>query len=157
MGGAIHDTLCMLTRREPTTYAVALGAREEQNLYTAELAAIAIAMRCLPHNLVGRRITIFTSNIGALLAVSQPRHQSGQASIEEIYGAARSLRKGGNSISLAWILSQGDFDLNRRAKESLEHDFCSIYHRKDVKEDTCHIREPQDKMPDGSRSTEPST
>lgn len=118
MGGAIHDTLGMLTRREPTTYAVALGAREEQNPYTAELAAIAMAMRCLPHNLVGTRITIFTSNLGALLAVGQPRHQSGQVSIEEIYRAARSLRKGGNSISLAWIPSQGDFDLNRRAKEA---------------------------------------
>src|ERR1700733_568801 len=61
--------------------------------------------------LVGRQITIFTSNLGALLAASQPRHQSGQASIEELYNAAHALRKGGNSISLVWVPSQGDFDL----------------------------------------------
>ena len=118
MGGAIYDTLGIVTRVEPTTYAVTLGARTEQNPYIAELAAMAMAMRCLPHHLVGRQITIFTSNLGALLAASQPRHQSGQASIEELYNAAHELRKGGNSISLVWVPSQGDFDLSRRAKEA---------------------------------------
>ena len=82
------------------------------------VAAMAMAMRCLPHHLVGRQITIFTSNLGALLAASQPRHQSGQASIEVLYNAAHALRKGGNSISLVWVPSQGDFDLSRRAKEA---------------------------------------
>jgi hypothetical protein len=118
MAGAIYDTLGMITRREPIAYAVALGTRREQNPYTAELAAMAMAIRCLPHHLVGRRVTIFTSNLGALLAVSQPRHQSGQASIEEIYETARALRKGGNSISLVWVPSQGDFNLSRTAKET---------------------------------------
>jgi hypothetical protein len=85
MGGAIYDTLGIVTRREPITYAVTVGARTEQNPYTAELAAVAMAMRRLPRHLMGRQITIFTSNLGALLAVSQARHQSGQASIGEIY------------------------------------------------------------------------
>jgi hypothetical protein len=76
MGGAIYDTLGIVTRREPITYAVTVGARTEQNSYTAELAAVAMAMRRLPLHLVGRQITIFTSNLGALLAVGQPRHQS---------------------------------------------------------------------------------
>jgi hypothetical protein len=69
-GGAIHDTLGIVTSREPITYSVTLGIRIEQNPYTAELAAMAMAMKHLPPHLVGRHITIFTSNQGALLAVS---------------------------------------------------------------------------------------
>ena len=118
MGGAIYDTLGIVTDKEPTTYSVTLGAREEQNAYTAELAAIAMALRCLPTHLVGRRITVFTSNQGALLATSQPRHQSGQISIGEIYDAASILRRGGNSISMMWVPAQGGFDLSTKAKEA---------------------------------------
>jgi hypothetical protein len=77
MGGAIHDTLGIVTGREPIAYSVTLGARTEQNPYTAELAAIAMAMKRLPLHLVGRQITIISNYQGALLATSQPRHQSG--------------------------------------------------------------------------------
>jgi hypothetical protein len=44
MGGVIHDTLGIITGREPITYLATLGARTEYNPYTVELAAIAIAM-----------------------------------------------------------------------------------------------------------------
>ncbi|CZR65320.1 uncharacterized protein PAC_15220 [Phialocephala subalpina] len=118
MGGAIHDTLGIVTSREPIIYSATLGARTEQNPYTAELAAMAIAMKRLPLHIVGRQITITTSNQGALLATSQPKHQSGQVSIEEIYEVARMLRKGGNSVSMIWIPSQGNFELGKRAKEA---------------------------------------
>ena len=37
---------------------------------TAELAAISMAIRCLPLDLQGRQITIFSSNQAALLALS---------------------------------------------------------------------------------------
>ena len=100
IGGVTHDTLSTGTIREPITYSVTLGTREEQNPYTAELEAIAMAMRRLPWYLVGRQITIFMSNKGALQATSQPRHQSEQTSIGEVYKAACILRKGGNSISI---------------------------------------------------------
>jgi len=118
MGGAIHDTLSIVAGREPITYSVTLGARTEQNPYTAELAAMAMAMKQLPRHLVGRQITIITSNQGALLATNQPNHQSGQTSIGEVYELARILRKGGNSISMIWMPSQGSFELDRRAKEA---------------------------------------
>jgi hypothetical protein len=62
MGGAIYDTLSNRQNGEPITYSVTLGTRTEQNPYTAELAAIAMAIRCLPLFLVGRQITIFTSS-----------------------------------------------------------------------------------------------
>jgi hypothetical protein len=84
MGGAIHDTLGNTPNREPVIYSVTLGTRAEQNPYTAELAAIVMAMRCLPPRLLRRQITIFTSIQAALLAVSQPKHQSGQASIGQV-------------------------------------------------------------------------
>jgi hypothetical protein len=118
MGGVIHDTLGIVTGRELITYPVTLGTRTEQNPYTAELAAMAMAMKRLPLHLVGRQITIISSNQGALLATSQPRHQSGQTSIEEIYKVASALRKGGNSISMIWIPSQESVELSRRAKEA---------------------------------------
>jgi hypothetical protein len=62
IGGAIHDTLGIATGREPITYSVTLGTRTEQNPYTAELAAMAMAMKRLPLHLVGRQITIISSN-----------------------------------------------------------------------------------------------
>jgi hypothetical protein len=70
IGGAIYNTLSLVTRKEPIMYIVTSGVRTEQNPYIVELAAIAMAMRCLPHHLVGRQITIFTRNLGALLAAS---------------------------------------------------------------------------------------
>jgi hypothetical protein len=99
MGGAIHDTSGNTSSREPVTYSITVGTRSEQTPYTAELAAIAMAMRCLPPDLRGRRITIFTSNKGALLALGKPMHQSGQSSIGQVYNAVRNLRKGGTTFA----------------------------------------------------------
>jgi hypothetical protein len=79
--------MAIIEDTEPVTYTVTLGARTEQNPCTAELAAIAMAMRCLPPYVQGRQITVFTSNQAALLSVSQPQHQSGQTSIRRIYDA----------------------------------------------------------------------
>lgn len=100
MGGAIYDTLGIVTRREPTTHAVTLGVRTEQNPYGAELAAMALTMRYFPHHLVGRQITVYTSNRGTLHSASQPKHQSGLASIEELYNAVHAARKRGNLFGM---------------------------------------------------------
>jgi ribonuclease HI len=116
MGGAIYDTLSNMQNGEPITYSVTLGTRTEQNPYTAELAAIAMAIRCLPLFLVGRQITIFTSSQSALLAISQPRNQSGQISIGQIYDAARTLRKRGNRVFISWVPAQAEFELGKKAK-----------------------------------------
>ena len=118
MGEAIQDTVGNVSNREPVKYSVPLGMRTEQNPYMAELAAIAMAVRCLPPQLIGRHITICTSNRAAILAISRPEHQSGQSSIKEIYKAIRMLRDLGNRFLIVWVPSQGDFELGRKAKEA---------------------------------------
>jgi ribonuclease HI len=117
IGGAIHDTLGI---REPSAFSVTLGARTEQNPYTAELAAIAMAMKQLSPDLIERQIAIFSNNQGALLATNQPKHQSGQTSIKEIYEAVSTLRKRGNSIRTIWIPSQENLELSKKAKEAAQ-------------------------------------
>jgi hypothetical protein len=120
IGGAIHDTLGIIPNGEPVIYSSTLGTRAEQNLYMAELASIAVAIKRLPPHPIGRQITIFTSNQAVLLAISQPKRQSGQARIGEVYNAARTLRQGGNRVHIAWVPSQGDFELGKKAKEAAQ-------------------------------------
>jgi hypothetical protein len=74
-----------------------------------------MAMKCLPPGLLGRQITILTSNQAALLAVSQPKQQSGQTSIAQVYDAIRTLRQGGNRVRIAWVPTQ-EFELGKKAK-----------------------------------------
>jgi len=81
LGGAIHDTLGITTGRGSIIYSVALGPRNEQNPYTAELVAMAMAMKRLPQCLVRRQITIITSNQGTLLATSHQDINQGKAAL----------------------------------------------------------------------------
>ena len=48
MGGVVHDTTLNSTGEVLASYSVTLGSRDEQNPYTAELAAIALALKCMP-------------------------------------------------------------------------------------------------------------
>ena len=118
MGGAIHDTFDNIPNGEPVLYSATVGTRAEQNPYTAELTAMATALRYLPRHFRRRQITIFTSNQAALLAVSQPGRQSGQSSIGQIYKATRTLQEGGNCVRILWVPARGDFELGRKAKEA---------------------------------------
>ena len=92
---AVHDLVPLIL--------TVIFPRAEKNLYTAELAAISLAIRCLPPDLQGRQLTIFTSNQAALLALSQPKQQSGQISIAQIYNIARTLRQRSNRVLMAWV------------------------------------------------------
>ena len=118
MGGTICDTFGMVQNGELIRYSATLGKRTEQNPYVAELVSIAGALKRLPTDLIGRHITVFTSNQAAILAVSQPQEQSGQTSIREIYDIVRKLRTRGNLIRIMWVPSQGIFDLSEKAKET---------------------------------------
>jgi hypothetical protein len=104
--------------KESAAQSVSLGTKVEQNPYTAELEAIAVALGSLPVYILSRQITIFTCNQGAVLAISQPRHQSGQNSIGRIYTAVSLLREQGNFISAFWTPSESGYDLSKKAKIS---------------------------------------
>ena len=88
---------------EPFTLkSMTLGAREEQNPYTAELAALADALHSLPGRMAHRVIAIFTSNKAAVLTLRRPQQQSGQREVTRIYEAIQELRCKGNRVKVLW-------------------------------------------------------
>lgn len=98
IGSYIRDTLFHRTDEAVTKQAVTIGTREEQNPYTAELAAIAMALKNMLPSTHHRQITIITRNQSALRAISQPQQQSGQALIQQIYESTKLLSQRGNSV-----------------------------------------------------------
>ena len=100
----------------PITLSQITGWRHEQNPYTAELTAITQGVQSLLAYTIDRQITILSRNLGALLALSNPKQQSGQTSMCEIYNAVRELRKKGNFVTSAWIPTQEDTAISREAK-----------------------------------------
>ena len=116
MGGSARDTLFGRTSEAVTNYAVTLGTREEQNPYTVELAAIAMALKSMLPSVRYRCITIITRSQSALAAIRQPRQQSGQGIITQIYESANLLKQRGNSINLRWAPAESNFSLGSKAK-----------------------------------------
>lgn len=112
LGGAIHDTSEYVVYGPPTTYSTTVGLRTEQNPYVAELASMAEAMRRLTPQPYGRKITVFTSNQGAL-----PRkRQSGQVIVGQIYKASKTLRQCDNRVQMMWVPAGYEFSLLVKAK-----------------------------------------
>ncbi|KJZ70171.1 hypothetical protein HIM_10431 [Hirsutella minnesotensis 3608] len=87
-------------------YSVCLGTAEEQNPYTAELAAIAMALMCAPTGPPCREVTILASSRSALEVIRRPRTQSGQCTVRQIYGHANRLMRRGCSVKLIWVPSK---------------------------------------------------
>jgi Reverse transcriptase (RNA-dependent DNA polymerase)/Endonuclease-reverse transcriptase len=103
-----------------TRYSTTLGTKDRQNPYTAELVAIATVLKGIPSELQNQQITIFSRNKGALAAITQPRHQSGQNIIRQIYDSVQHLKRNGNKITLRWVPSQEDFVLGTEAKSEAQ-------------------------------------
>jgi hypothetical protein len=118
MGGAIHDSYGRIPDRPPVTFTVTLGPRSEQNPYIAEVKAIAMAICALPIYLMGREITIFTSNLAAIQVINKPKQQSGQDSIIQIYETVRKLKEGRNRVLLRWVPAQEGFLLGADVKNA---------------------------------------
>ena len=97
------------------TRAVTLGAREGQNPFTGELAAIADMLHSLP-KLRYRNILLFTRNRAAVFTLKKPRQQSGQRHVCQAYKAIQELRREGNSITIAWLPTGEENQLMDRAK-----------------------------------------
>ncbi|RKK21135.1 hypothetical protein BFJ66_g17708, partial [Fusarium oxysporum f. sp. cepae] len=118
MGGAIRIPISVARAGKISeTFSVTLGTREEHNPYTAELAAIAHGLSCLPE-IKYRVIVILTSNRSAVQAIGNPRQQSGQGHIREIYDAIEKLRRDGNRVNLIWLPANGELKIQKTAKMS---------------------------------------
>ncbi|OQD68712.1 hypothetical protein PENANT_c297G01221, partial [Penicillium antarcticum] len=98
------------------TLSVTLGARAEQNPLSAELAAMAHALKMVV-GIKDYRITLLTSNKAAALTLRNPRRQSGQELVCQIYKLMRRLRRNGNRIKIHWIRTSEDNKLSSLAKE----------------------------------------
>ena len=98
------------------TLSVTLGARTEQNPFSAELAAMVHALNMVV-GLKDYRITLLTSNKAAALTLRNPRQQSGQEFVCELYKLMRKLRRNGNQINIRWISTSEDNKLRVLAKE----------------------------------------
>jgi ribonuclease HI len=105
------------TQSRPIKHHITIGTSSDQNPFTGELQAISKALAALPQDTHRQQITIFSSNLAAIQAITQPKQQSGQESLKEIYQSARHLITNKNAITISWIPAQTDFPLAREAKE----------------------------------------
>ncbi|KJZ67989.1 hypothetical protein HIM_12623 [Hirsutella minnesotensis 3608] len=106
IGGVVYSTSHDRPDMVLTSYSVCLGTAEEQNPYTAELAAIAMALMCAPTGPPCREVTILASSRSALEVIRRPRTQSGQCTVRQIYGHANRLMRRGCSVKLIWVPSK---------------------------------------------------
>jgi hypothetical protein len=93
-----------------------LGARSEQNPFSAELAAIAHTLNRLV-GLKGFSLRVLTSNKAAALTIQNPRQQSGQEFVCQTYKLINRLRRKGNYVKILWIPASKDNKLLGLAKE----------------------------------------
>ncbi|KAI2811952.1 transcriptional regulator family: Zinc finger, CCHC-type [Aspergillus niger] len=98
------------------TFSMTLGARSEQNPFSAELAAIAHILNGLV-GLKGFRLRLLTSNKAAALTLQNPRQQSGQEFVCHTYKLMNRLRRKGNHIRILWVPISEDNKLLGLAKE----------------------------------------
>jgi hypothetical protein len=96
MGGAICDTITTGSSDKAAiaTYIVTLGPRNQLNIYFAEIIAIATTLRNLSAiPLKNRVITVLSSNLSLLQVINNPKQQSGQSYIRQIYKSTNKLQK----------------------------------------------------------------
>jgi hypothetical protein len=115
-GGAIEKQPPRYRKVKLKAFSVTLGVRSEQNPYSAELAAMACALNMLP-GLKGYRITLLTRNKAAALTLRNPRQQSGQGHVGQIYKLIRRLGRNGNRINIRWVPTSEENKLLGLAKE----------------------------------------
>jgi ribonuclease HI len=115
-GVAIEKQLPRYRKLKLKTLSVTLGARAEQNPFSAELAAMAHALNMVV-GLKDYRITLLTSNKAVALTLRNPRQQSGQEFVRQLYKVMRKLRRNGNQINIRWISTSEDNKLRGLAKE----------------------------------------
>lgn len=98
------------------TYSCTLGPRITQNPYVAELVAMAEGLSRMGPAVRSQEIRVFTRNLAAALAVSQPRSQSGQSVIDQIYRETKRLRGSSNQVTLIWTPATTECTMAQQAK-----------------------------------------
>ena len=116
-GSAICDDT-MEVPEERISSSTTLGPVTEQSVYTAELAAVAVALTCPPVFLQRKSITILTSNQAVLLAIGNPQQQSGQDSLKQIYRALHQLRERGSTVQGQWVPGRRKLKVTDRARSA---------------------------------------
>ena len=116
MGSIIY----MANQNTPISLSVTLGPRTEQNLYTAELTAIAQSMDKIAQ-LPLKEITIVTSNLAVVQVINQPRRQSGQVNIDQIYQINRSFKKRNIVTRVVWIIKNNKLVLGEKVKMTVHY------------------------------------
>ncbi|KAI1849270.1 hypothetical protein JX265_013656 [Neoarthrinium moseri] len=86
----------------PSAYLATIATPVEQNPFIAELQAMAMALRAAATQDRPRQITVVSSNKAALLAVAQPRQQSGQEWLLGIYETNKRLKARGHTVHMTW-------------------------------------------------------
>ncbi|KAJ6436835.1 reverse transcriptase [Purpureocillium lavendulum] len=103
MGGVVCDTTLGGMGHTLATFSVTIGPGSEQNPYTAELEAVATALRSIPPSLVAQDVTIAVGNRSVVAAIRRPQQQSGRCTISGIYDQMKRLQKRGCTVRLMWV------------------------------------------------------
>jgi hypothetical protein len=136
MGGAICDTITTGSSDKDAiaTYTVTLGPRDRLNIYFADIIAVATALRnlsALP--LRNRVITVLSSNLSLLQVINNPKQQSGQSYICQIYESTNKLHEMGNRVFTIWTPASEQITLKQKAKAMARQ---AVEPFRDVKEQT---------------------
>ncbi|KAL9561366.1 hypothetical protein ACKAV7_014721 [Fusarium commune] len=116
VGGVIEIPASVRGGPKLERFSFTLGMRTEQNPFSGQLAAMAYALRHLPH-LEYRSVALLASNKAAVLTVRNPRQQSGQEYVGCIYDSINVLRVKGNVVAVVWMPISAEHRLLKMAKK----------------------------------------